>query len=119
MNEYIKKLSNSDVTWDGTYRGLTPAIDREDADRISLLGDQAISDIIAKLSDKNAFAAAHVLLTQLSGVEYETFPTWNGMKVEIMADGTVNIDPETRFDLARRWEHWRQTKPRAKTLPTL
>ena len=119
MNEYIKEMSNADVTWDGTYLGLTPIVDSEKSDRISLLGDQVIAELIAKLSDKNAFVAAHVFLTQLSGVEYEAFPTWNGLKVEILADGTVNIDPDMRFDLARRWDRWYQTKPRVKTLPTV
>jgi len=74
--------------------------------------------IIEALSDKDLFVSAHVLLTQISGLEHQVFPKWNGLELDIAADGTVTVDSEQRFDLARRWERWFHSEPRPKTLPS-
>lgn len=117
MDRSVQNLSNQEVTWEGTYIGLTPTIDRETVERLSENVDRVVPELIARLSDEGAFVAAHVLLTQLSGIEYEAFPTWNGLRVEILTDGSVRIDPAQRSALARRWERWARTDPRPSVLP--
>lgn len=109
--------SNAQVRWEGTYTGLTPVLVGETVEPPYERREQIMQDLISALSDEDSFVAAHVLLTRLSGVGYEAFPTWNGLNVDIAADGTVTIDPDQRFDLARRWERWYNSEPRPETLP--
>jgi hypothetical protein len=117
MQQYIEELSNADVEWEADFVGRAPTLTGEAARRLAELGEQAIPELLRALSDPGRFAAAHVLLTRLSGVEYQAYPEWNGLKVDIAADGTVTIDPDQRLDLAKRWEHWYNTEPRPETLP--
>ena len=117
MKIEAKELSNADIKWEGTYAGLSPILIGEKAKQLAEMGGQAIPELISTLSNEDVFVAAHVLLTQLSGIEYQAFPAWNGLAVDIASDGTVAIDPDQRFDLVRRWEKWYQTKSRPKVLP--
>lgn len=117
MNQTAGGLTNADVTWEGSYIGLTPTVTDDAASRVRALGERAIPELIAALSDEHRFAAAHVMLTRLSGVEYQGFPAWNGLKVDIDAEGRVRIDPSQRAELSRRWMLWYAGAPRAKVLP--
>jgi hypothetical protein len=114
----VDELSNADVQWDGTYVGLRPVIESTEAERIRQQGDRAVPDLIAALADEDTFAVAHVLLTDIARVSHERLPTWNGLAVDIRADGTVTVEPAQRFDLARRWRQWYETQPRPDRLPT-
>lgn len=117
MNPVIQILSSLEVRWEGTDSGLAPELVGDTSNSIRAQGEAALPQLIQALSDKDLFVAAHVLLTQLSGVEYQTFPAWNGLEVTIAADGAVTIDPDQRFDLARRWERWSTSAPRPTMLP--
>ena len=118
MNRDIRELSNSDVEWHGTAEGLNAALATARAKRLAKADAEAvITELITALSDVNRFVAAHVLLTSLSHVEYSAFPSWNGLQVDIQADGHAIIDSEQRHELARRWRRWYQTTPRPSTLP--
>jgi hypothetical protein len=118
MKKDIKDLSNADIKWEGTYAGLTPILIGERAKQLSEMGDQVTPELLAALTNEDVFVAAHVILTQLSGIEYQAFPAWNGLVVDIAADGTVTIDPDQRFNLVRRWERWYDTEPRPRVLPS-
>jgi hypothetical protein len=118
MKYNIDELSNSEIEWEGTYIGLTPILTGAKAQQVAEMGKQVIPQLLAVLADEGKFVAAHVLLTRLSGVEYQAFPSWNGLAVDMAADGTVTIYPEQRFDLARRWEQWYHTEPRPNVLPS-
>jgi hypothetical protein len=118
MNRDIGNLSNSDVEWHGTAEGFHAALATERAKRLAKADAEAIvPELINALFDANKFVAAHVLLTSLSSVEYSAFPSWNGLQVDIQADGHTIIDSEQRHELARRWQRWYQTNPRPSTLP--
>lgn len=112
----IRELHNDNVKWDGTYVGLLPSLAGVQLSSFMAAGDAAIPLLIEALHDPNQFVAAHVLLTQLSGVVHATAP-WNGLCVELNANGTVQIDTDQRFDLARRWQSWWQAPPHSNTLP--
>ena len=112
----IEQLDNSDIRWDGTLVGLTPAIVGDAARQLLASGDPAIPDLIRVLEDESKFAAAHVLLTQLSGVEHGAIP-WNGLTVDLSPDGQARVNPGERIDLLRRWRAWQQTTPRPRSLP--
>src|SRR4051794_22310271 len=70
----IEHLSNADIRWDGTFVGLVPSIVSDSARQLFDIGDDAIPQLINALEDESKFVAAHVLLTLLSGVEYNTSP---------------------------------------------
>lgn len=117
MNATFDHLTTIRVEWEGREEGLTPIFVEGNPEAILELKEKAIRDLIDALSDKHLFVSAHVLLTQISGIEYQAFPTWNGLKVEMASDGTVTINPDQRYESARRWERWYQTEPRPKELP--
>jgi hypothetical protein len=117
MSQLVEEITNTDVKWNGNYVGLSPILTNDAAKRLIELGEQAIPSVLVALSDPDKFVTAHVILTQVSKVEYQAFPAWNGLVVDVAADGSVNIDPDQRLDLVRRWERWYQTKPRPKALP--
>jgi len=114
----IARITNDDIHWEGTMIGLAPTVTGEAAHRVLQAGEDAIPGLLRALRNEHQFVAAHVLLTFISGVEYGTDP-WNGLEVEISADGTVSIDPGQRVDLSDRWQRWASASPRPETLPDL
>lgn len=118
MKLSVAGLSNADVRWHGTRAGFTPEITGEKAMAVAEMGDQVVPQLLAMLDDEQAFIAAHVILTRISGVEYQPFPLWNGLALDIAADGTVTVDTVQRFALARRWGRWYSSRPRPALLPS-
>lgn len=118
MTELDELLRDADLDWQGTTLGLCPGIDSGVAQRLAALSPAQIPGMIDALSRESDFAAAHVLLTRFTGIEYETMPTWNGMAVVIESDGTVHIDPAQRFQIARRWSRWLADETHPNRLPT-
>jgi hypothetical protein len=112
----IRRLANADIRWDGSYAGLLPAVEGDSARQLLAAGEAAIPHLFGAMGDPSKFAAAHVLLTLLSGVEHDAVP-WNGLAVELSADGAVRIGPAQRFELAGRWRAWAQATPRPRALP--
>jgi hypothetical protein len=110
-------LSNDDVRWAGTLFGLSPRLTGEAAALLEM-GEGALPALIEALSDPRRYVGAHVALTGLSGVEHESFPTWNGLAVVLAADGSLSIDPAQRPVLIERWRRWYQTRPHPDTLPS-
>lgn len=111
----VDRLSNAGVRWDGTYFGLVPTIESDAARQLLASGALAIPQLVDALEDESRFVAAHVLLTMLSGVEHQTAP-WNGLDVDLSADGEVRIDPRQRFELARRWRAWEGVRAHPRSL---
>src|SRR5262249_26332025 len=119
MKADISNLSNDDVDWHGTTVGFYASLKSERAKRLGETNAEAVMpELINALSDADKFVAAHVLLTFLSHVEYSTFPSWNGLEVDIQADGQINIDAMQRHKIARRWKRWYQSESRPATLPS-
>jgi hypothetical protein len=111
----VQDLSRVEVRWEGTDSGLAPELRGYKVG--SIASEDAISQLIDILSHEELFVAAHVMLTQVSGIKYETFPTWNGLAVEIAANGIATINPNERFALVRRWKKWYQSQPHPNCLP--
>jgi hypothetical protein len=110
------ELSNADVTWDASYDGLVPRVS-ERASRAFRADEETISTLLGLLSDPDKFVVAHVGLTQIAGLEYSTFPTWNSLSIHLEPDGRATIDPEQRHTLAKRWQSWHASSPRPRVLP--
>jgi hypothetical protein len=111
----VDRLGSADIRWNGTFYGLMPTIVGDAARQLLASGAIAIPRLVDALEDESRFVAAHVLLTMLSGVEYPTAP-WNGLEVELSADGEVRIDPDQRFKLGRHWRTWQGITPRPRSI---
>jgi hypothetical protein len=107
---------NDAIEWSGTRYGLLPTVSDE-AERLATAGEAIVPALLHALADPERFVTAHVLLTRISGVSYETFPTWNGIQVTPTADGATEIDAEQRQGLARRWQLWYREEPPPDSLP--
>ena len=108
--------NNNSVRWDGTRFGILPILS-DDAEKIMNTGKAAVPALLHALDNPHLFVTAHVLLTKISALQYETFPSWNGLSVDIEADGSVNIPSDQRFVLESRWRKWYQASPRPQKLP--
>jgi hypothetical protein len=103
-------LAAGDVGWGGTDLGLLPQLSDEDEHLARELEETDIPALLGALERQETFVKAHVLMTRLTGVEHETFPTWNGLAVDIRADGSVRIDPSQRPVIAERWRQWQMRR---------
>lgn len=110
------ELSNTDVTWNATYDGFAPRLSERAATALRA-DEETISMLLALLPDPDKFVLAHVGLTQIAGLEYSTFPTWNGLNIHLEANGRVTINPEQRHELSKRWQSWYASSPRPPVLP--
>jgi len=109
-------INNNDVRWDGTSFGLMPTVVSTAGQQLLASGAPAISHLIDSLDDESRFVVAHVLLTHLSGIEYQTIP-WNGLNIELLDNGEVRFDTSQRFELQRRWQQWHRSSPHPRSLP--
>ena len=108
-SQLVAQIRNSDITWDGTYFGLMPRIDGRSSREVLAFGSASEPALLKALGDVERFAAAHVLLTHLNGGSVETSgAAWNGLRVELSADGSVTLDPEQRAELKAHWEKARK-----------
>jgi len=112
----INDLSNDDVRWDGTLVGLVPTIVGDSARRLLTSDEDVIPLLVEAVAEESKFVVAHVLLTLLSDTEHDATP-WNGLRIDLTADGKTRVDAEQRFALARRWRAWQQAMPR-QSLPS-
>jgi hypothetical protein len=110
------ELSNADVTWNATYDGFVPRMS-ERANAALRADEETISALLELLLDPNRFVVAHVGLTRIAKLHYASFPTWNGLTVQMGADGVVTIPPDQCRELSRRWQSWHTSDPRPTTLP--
>ena len=117
MSKVDELLVGIEFDWEGTETGYTPILVKGNLDEILECKENTFDDLIMYLSDDKLFISAHILLTWVTGIEYEAFPLWNGLKVELSANGTVSINSAQRYDLGERWKKWYQTKRRPKLLP--
>jgi len=100
----VAMLTNSDVKWDGNTLGLSPSIEGKPARQLLGLGRKASPVLRKALSDPGKFAAAHVLLTRIETTEYKVSAShWNKLKVDLNADGTVNLHPEQIDNIKTMW----------------
>jgi hypothetical protein len=113
-------LSNADVTWEGNAAGFVPYFVGAAAARaadVRRAWPATLPDLLDALSDPERFVVAHVLLTQIGGVTYPLFPTWNGLVLDLRGNGKTIIDPGQRFTLEKRWQRWAHEIPHPKVLP--
>lgn len=100
----IGRLKNSDIIWEGTSFGLYPAIMNKETQIILKQGEAAVPGLRGALSDTGKFAVAHVLLTMIGKKEFPASAEhWNGLRVDLEADGTVKLHPEQMDQIKKMW----------------
>jgi len=103
--------TNDAVRWQGTRFGLIAELSDE-ARGLLTRGESILQLLLEGLSDPRRFVTAHVVLTRITGVPYETFPAWNGLEVTVEANGDVTIDSSQREQLELQWRRYFQDRPR-------
>jgi hypothetical protein len=105
--ELVTQIKNTDVHWDGTYLGLRPNLGGVSKELRTRLTADLIPALVDALKDKKRFVAAHVLLTEFSGVQFEADAgTWNGLQVELLPNGQAVIPDSQQASLVRQWNDW-------------
>jgi hypothetical protein len=100
-------MRNADITWDGTPFGLMATVDGAASKELLALGAGARPALILALDDPERYAAAHVLLTHLEMYEGKSIDNsaaeWNHLRVNLLANGTIQLYPEQRAELKAFW----------------
>ena len=101
------KIHNNHIRWGGNYFGLHVSSMGGIEQQVLRSGSACRPFLIAALSDESRFVAAHVLLVQLQGGSSQATSAaeWNHLKVELHADGRVEIPAAQRAELQRLWIH--------------
>lgn len=101
-----QELKNSMLVWDGDIIGVTVYIsDEKLADRLMKLPKEALID---SLRNKDSWIIAHVILTfrykaRFSTTTFRSTTTWNGLRVGLNGNGSVDIDPAQQEVLIKFW----------------
>lgn len=117
ISDCVTAIRNDDVKWDGTFLGLRPTLGGVSGLLEKHGTKRSIPFLIEALKNKEQFVAAHVILTWLSGKKFVVDGgSWEGLHVEVYADGTVKIDERDQASLIKKWKAWsRQTKASGKS----
>ena len=100
----VAQIHNDHIRWDGNYLGLHVSSMGETEQRVLRSGSACRSFLIAALADESRFVAAHVLLTQMQRGSFTlSAAEWNHLKVELHADGQVEIPAGQRAEIQRLW----------------
>lgn len=106
IEQSAEALSNDDVKWQGMIAGLQPIlVNPRAAALVKSRASQVDNRLLKMLADKGRFIIAHVLLSLRNREERNTHGAqWDGLHVELLADGTTQIDPSQRWALKQMWE---------------
>lgn len=104
MLQNLQIPDNTSIKWQANHYGFQPILSNE----IKLIISRQQIDkpkLISYLHDAQKFISAHVILTYISHMKFETFPTWNKLKIDIKANGEIVINRDQRASL---FEYWKQ-----------
>lgn len=106
IDEYISRISNSNLSWKASTYYIYPEIHIRSTLDIYKNISESVRLLQQCLTNESKYAIAHVLLTDMLGSFEPSNPitTWNGLEVVLNADGTV-IYPETaKSKIVVLWE---------------
>ena len=99
-------ISNADVAWDGTDLGIMPKVTRQGVLDVLASPDCSAPFLVDALLDPNRYVVAHVLLTDLSNEPWGgDGGAWNGLHVQLYADGRTTFEGNDRQQLHTIWLH--------------
>jgi hypothetical protein len=123
---HIAGIRNSDIRWGGNFIGLYATVTGRSAaistgapegnpmlhhdlppDAIRLSPTEVTPLLLESLKDPNRCVAAHVLLTEIFGFKDPiNAASWNGLRVNLLANGKVEIPDDQQSDLIKKWALW-------------
>jgi len=99
--QLIINMRNSDVKWDGNFLGLMPMSFVGATLTLQNAREPIEPLLVDAILDKDRYVAAHVLLTtRLEDRFTSSASEWNGLHVQLWADGSVSYEGN---DLNNRW----------------
>ena len=102
--QLVQRIHNSDVNFDGTYFGLMERIEGPASCEVLKADAPAVPALLEALHDRERYIAAHVLLTYIVDREWRlSASNWNGLKVDLLANGSIVFDPADQEVLRERW----------------
>ncbi len=99
----VAQIRNEHVTWDGNYLGLRVRTLGESEQRVLAAGASCRPFLVEALNDESRYVAAHVLLTKMERTYPLSAAEWNHLRVELHADGRVEIPDGQRPQIQRLW----------------
>jgi hypothetical protein len=97
-------IRNEDIQWYWTFSGLEPRLSGMTA-QLWKNEENIEPKLLDALLDEIKFAAAHVLLSYRSqGTFMEVAGAWNGLQVDLFADGHISYEGNDLDRLHARWE---------------
>ena len=98
-------ISNSEILWDGDPLGLTCKLTGRAKTIASRRRSIDLMDLVRMMSRKDQFAAAHVLLVELTDAKGEVSDrSWHGLTVVLHGDGSVEYNFGEAKQLQSQWE---------------
>ena len=97
-------LKNSDLFWDGDIVGWYPTMHENlerSSRRVLAAGSRSIPELKHLLADPERYIVAHVLLTQLAGNPFSSFPTYNHLPLVPLSGGRWS---DERAVVCKFWE---------------
>lgn len=99
----VAQIRNEHVIWDGNCLGLHVRALGELEQRVLAAGSPCRPFLIGALGDDSRFVAAHVLLTPMEHSYPVSAAEWNHLRVELHADGRVEIPSDQKQEIERLW----------------
>jgi hypothetical protein len=131
----VRNITNSDIRWDGNFLGLHPNFSGASK---KIIENRTVNfdELVSALADERRYVAAHAILTTVSGHLIEPQPggidpltgkilpgtekaigKFNGLRVDLLADGTVVIPDNQQSKIADAWRLWlKSSKKKADNL---
>lgn len=105
--QLVMLINNTDVRWDGDYFGLKPTLAGSSKKLMEMRSEQAIPALLEALKDKQRFVAAHILLAEMNDTQMQRdAESWNGLRVNLLANGQTIIYKGQQNALVQKWKTW-------------
>jgi len=103
--QLLSNIRNDDVIWDGTFVGIMPIELVGATLKLQYSQEDVNPLLISALRDQDKFVAAHVLLTLRTSKNYTiNADEWNGLKVQLQANGKTSFNGNNLIELQKHWK---------------
>jgi hypothetical protein len=102
--QLILNMRNGDVKWSGNFLGLMPTSFSPTISTLQNVKEPIEPLLVDAMLDKDRYIAAHFLLTfRLEDHFNFSAEKWNGLRVQLSADGTASFEGN---DLDKLHQYW-------------
>src|SRR5690349_16876969 len=102
--QLILNMRNSDVQWDGNFLGLMPMSFSQAILTLQNVKEPIEPLLVDTILDQDRYVAAHVLLTFRLDKHFNfSAEEWNGLHVQLSADGRTSFEGNDLNKLHKYW----------------